>query len=215
MQTPPTWSGLEVVKLLVSALTPIMVLVVGWWISRRQKRLDSLQEKQNLLQQKQLDFLQWTNQKVTEKRLAIFDKLAPEFNALFCYFTFVGSWREVRPPDVVSRKREMDSIVHINAPLFSREFVNRYYEFINACYETYTGWGRDAKLRTLFENRKLALGTAWQPEWEECFVNPSSAVDPNLIKKQYELLMKQFSTELGIGLDADLVSSGPIPANIR
>ncbi|HEY0348815.1 MAG TPA: hypothetical protein VGC60_11755 [Pyrinomonadaceae bacterium] len=72
----PTWNSLEIVKLLVSGLTPIVVLIIGIWISRSLKRLE---------------FLQWTNQKITEKRIAVFEELAPLLNDLLCYFTVLMS----------------------------------------------------------------------------------------------------------------------------
>src|SRR5438552_4634826 len=108
---PPqaTWNSLEIVKLLVSGLTPIVVLIIGIWISRSLKRLE---------------FLQWTNQKITEKRIAVFEELAPLLNDLLCYFTFVGCWKDLSPPELVKRKRLMDRIVNVNAPLFSKEFIN-------------------------------------------------------------------------------------------
>src|SRR5258708_428295 len=133
MNSPPSvWTSLEVAKLIVSALTPFLLIIIGLWINRHLKSLD---------------YLQWTNQKVTEKRIAVFEELAPKLNDLLCYFTFIGCWKELNPPDVIGRKRDMDRIVHVNAPLFSREFVKNYDAFISSCYKTYTGWGRDAKLK--------------------------------------------------------------------
>ena len=56
------WNSLEVAKLLVSALTPLAVLTFGFWINRRLKRVEHLQ---------------WASQKVIEKRLVVFDQVAP------------------------------------------------------------------------------------------------------------------------------------------
>lgn len=202
METPPTpiWNGLEVAKLIVAALTPLVVIAIGMWINRSLKKLD---------------YLQWTNQKITEKRLAIFDKLAPSLNDLLCYFIFVGCWKELTPPQIIERKREMDRTVYVNAALFSKEFITNYDEFMKVCYETYTGWGRDARLRTVLERRKKAAGEKWVNEWNGCFSDESKVSDPDVVKSKYEILMSSFSTELGVGLSSDQVPSGRIPANIR
>jgi hypothetical protein len=197
---PPIWNSLEVAKLLVSALTPLLLIIIGLWINRSLKRLD---------------YLQWTNQKVTEKRIEVFEQLAPLLNDLLCYFTFVGCWKDLNAREVVERKREMDRIVHINAPLFSKEFGQRYHDFIEACYSTYMGWGKDAQLRTLSERRKEAAGTGWKSEWDDCFADEEDCSDPDVVRSKYMLLMSCFSEELGVGLRTDQVSSGQIPANIK
>lgn len=141
-QSAPLWNSLEIAKLIISTLTPIIVLVLGLWISRSLKRLENLQ---------------WTNQKITEKRITAFEELVPLLNDLLCYFTFVGCWKDLTPPEVVKLKRRMDRIVHVNALLFSKEFLSKYNDFINAGYGTYSGWGQDARLRTFWARRKRRL----------------------------------------------------------
>src|SRR6266566_843777 len=100
-----------------------------------------------------------------------FRRIGATLNDLLCYFTFVGCWKELSPPEVVKRKRLMDRIVNVNAPLFSKDFVNKYHEFIGNCYGTYSGWGQDAKLRTLWERRKAAAGGSWPNAWDGCFTD--------------------------------------------
>jgi len=197
---PPPWNTLEIAKLLVSALTSFVVVIVGLAISRSLKRLE---------------YLQWTNQKVTEKRIAVFDELAPLLNDLLCYFTFVGCWKDLSPPDVIERKRRLDRIIHINGPLFSKEFSNRYHEFIEECYKTYSGWGKDAELRTLSQRRKAAVGSAWQPAWDALFSAENECSDPQVLKSKYQSLMSCFSEELGVGLRSEQISSGRLPRNIK
>jgi hypothetical protein len=199
-QVPPIWNTLEIAKLLVSALTPVLVIAIGLLLNRSLKRLE---------------YLQWTNQKVTERRMAVFDQLAPLLNDLLCYFTFVGCWKDLTAPDVIERKRRMDRIVHVNAPLFSKEFSNRYLDFIGECYGTYSGWGKDAKLRTLTKRRREAFGSTWKVEWDECFANENNCSDPKMVRSKYESLMSCFALELGVGLRGDYVLSGRLPQNIK
>ena len=177
------WNSLEIAKLAVSILTPLLVLAIGLVVNRSLKRLEHRQ---------------WTSQKVIEKRLKIFDDLAPSLNDLLCYFTFVGSWKELNPEKVIQIKRSIDRIVHVNAPLFSRDFRARYDSFIDCCYQTYTGWGQNAKLRTTSSRYKVVEG--WDPKWDDCFSQDVEA-DPETVRSAYHALMRQFSVELGIGLD--------------
>jgi len=48
------WNTLEITKLVISFLTPLTVALMGWFISRKLKRLE---------------LIQWSNQKLIEKRL--------------------------------------------------------------------------------------------------------------------------------------------------
>jgi hypothetical protein len=189
---------MEIAKLIISAVTPLIVLVIGLAISRSLKRLE---------------YRQWTNQKITEKRIAVFEELAPLLNDLLCYFTFVGCWKELSPLEVVQRKRLMDRIIHVNAPLFSKEFVNLYTDFIDVCYMAYTGWGEDAKLRTMVGRRKER--TVWNTAWDSCFVDINDCSDPKLVRAKYTSLMSGFAEELGVGLNLDYIPSGRIPSNIK
>jgi hypothetical protein len=179
------WNSLEIVKLVVSILTPVLVLAIGLGINRSLKRLEHRQ---------------WTSHKVIEKRLSIFDELAPSLNDLLCYFTFVGRWKDLTPVEVIKIKRRIDRIVHVNAWLFSSDFKNKYDIFIGYCYETYTGWGQDARLRTTSSRHRLSVGEGWDPKWDDCFSKDVEA-DPETVRSAYRALMTQFSLELGIGLD--------------
>lgn len=98
------WNSLEIAKLLAGLLTPTAIAVLGIYIHRVTKRFE---------------YLQWRNQKLIERRLAIYDDLAPQLNDLRCYFTYVGSWKELDPPAVVALKRTIDKKIHLAAPLFS------------------------------------------------------------------------------------------------
>lgn|SRR5215208_802424 len=152
-----TWSSLEVVKLVVQSATPIMVTVVGFWINRRLKEIEDVQ---------------WTNHKVTEKRLALFEEMAPLINDLLCYFRYIGCWKELKPSEVIEHKRALDRTAYVNQALFSEEFHTKYSNFMEACFLTYSGWGEDPKLLTLTDRRKgealeAALGEKWDTSWDD------------------------------------------------
>jgi hypothetical protein len=195
----PIWNSLEVMKLLVSALTPIAVLGFGFWFNR---------------QLKQFEHLQWAHQKVIEKRIKIYEENVPQLNDLLCYFSFVGCWKELTPPDVVKVKRTLDRTMHVNAPLFPEIVSELYQKFIGLCYQSYTGWGKDATLRTQFERRKAAAKDGWKPSWEAHFATDNYP-DPNEVRAAYAALVKGLAIELGIGLQRPHAPTGRAPVNIR
>jgi len=58
-------NSVQIVTLIVSALTPITVVVLGVVLARASRRIEQVQ---------------WANQTVVTRRLDIFDKLAPGLN---------------------------------------------------------------------------------------------------------------------------------------
>ncbi len=148
------WNSLEIVKLFVSSLTPIAVVWFGFYINRISKRLEQAQ---------------WANQKVIEKRISIYDIVAPKLNDLFCYFAYVGNWKDLTPVEVIKTKRDLDKQVFVYSPLFPRHVFDAYQEFINLCFQPYSGWGHNARLRTDFSQRQEAFADKWEGQWESCF----------------------------------------------
>lgn len=177
---PADWNTLEIAKLVASFATPIVVLCLGVYIHRVTKRFEHFQ---------------WRNQKLIEKRLMVYDSLAPKFNCLLCYFTNVGRWKDINPPAIVSMKRDIDTEIHLARPLFSPDFFRACMDFMSLCFETYVGWGEEPKLRAEFKERRKAHPN-WLPIWErDCFSAPPTG--PTNIHKSYARLMEVFAAEMG------------------
>lgn len=197
MQTDP-WNSLEIAKLIAGLLTPIALGGFGIYVHRVTKRFEHLQ---------------WRSQKLVEKRLAIYDDLAPHFNDLLCYFTYVGVWRDLDPPEVVKLKRVMDKKIYLGAPLFSTEFFAACMDFQTLCYETYNGWGQDASLRTNTHRRREARPKDWKPEWENLF--SAHVADTAEIRAAYKRVMEVFAQDIGVHATFAVPVSGRVPENVR
>ncbi len=197
---PPTsvWTSLEVAKLIVSGLTPIFVVLIGLFLNKRLKKFEHRQ---------------WRNQKLIEKRLAIYDDLAPLLNDILCYYTYVGNWKENTPILIVNLKRTIDKKIYLASPLFCEEFFSACMTFMDLCYESYTGWGQDAKLRTKFQRRQEFFGSKWDKEWNDLFCN-DNCLEPKKIREAYLRIMNIFSEEIGLQQNC-LGVTGKIPENIR
>jgi len=193
-----TWSWLEVAKLAASLVTPVVVAILGVYIHRVTKRFEHSQ---------------WRSQKLIEKRLAVYDDLAPLLNDLLCFFTYVGAWKELDAPTAVGLKRKVDKKVHLAAPLFSPGFFEACMAFQNLCFETYTGWGVDARLRSQFKRRKDVWGAKWDVGWEQLFSDEAS--DPQAVRAAYREVMQAFAADLGVVPVPSVPHSGQVPGNIR
>lgn len=177
------WTSLETVKLLVSALTPLAVLGLGWLVSRSAKRIEDRQ---------------WVDRKVIERRLVLFDDMAPGLNDLVCFFRAVGNFRKTTPPDAVDLKRVLDQQFHTTKYLMSPGWRNAYEHFINGCFQTYTRAGADAAIRADVEHQKRERGGSWVEGWADCFVAKGETTPVKEVARRYEVLMENFAVELGV-----------------
>jgi hypothetical protein len=174
------WSSLEIAKLIVGALTPIFLFVLGYMVTRAARRVEQAQ---------------WASRKLIERRLELYEEMAPTLNDLFCFFTLVGHFREVTPPEALSRKRQLDRIFHAHAPLFSPEFRDRYQDFLNACFLPFTGAGEPARLRASLAAQRRER-RAWKPEWDAMFTQGDES-PPDQIAAAYDDMMDAFASDVG------------------
>ncbi|MGH3980442.1 MAG: hypothetical protein ACRDRZ_15790 [Pseudonocardiaceae bacterium] len=177
-----SWTSLEVVKLVVSALIPIAVVGVGYVVSRATKRLESVQ---------------WANQTVIQRRLDVFGQVAPKLNRLLCFAVFVGSWKEVTPADAIRLKREADEIMYVNRVLFSPELFDAYLAFTETLFEVYARTDGNAPLRVDIQSR---LGNRRNLDWWDDTMEREFATTgiPSLAEVQaaHDTLSERFRRDL-------------------
>jgi hypothetical protein len=184
------WTSFEFAQLGVEALAPVLVVIVGLALNRSVKRLEQAQ---------------WGNQKIIEKRLALYDEIAPDLNKLYCFYMWVGYWKDVSPKDVVDTKRKLDTTVNIYRHLMSRDFYTAYEGFIDLLFLTYSGTGEDAKIRSAIigplGDRSIHANYIWERQWDSSFAPPDQAAPPSEIDAQYHLTMEAFRDCLGVDRD--------------
>jgi hypothetical protein len=176
------WTSLEIAKLIVGAATPVVVLLIGFVINRAARRVEEAQ---------------WANRKLIERRLDLYEEMAPGLNDLYCFFHLVGNFRDVTPPEAVRRKRALDKAFYINEFLMGPEFQSRYHDFMNACFKTFSGTAQDAKVRSSVALQRQER-QGWDPEWEGCFVARDEETPADVVGQRYEALMKTFAAAIGV-----------------
>jgi hypothetical protein len=172
----------ETLQTVLSIITPILVLALGIPIARYTKRLDT----QALV-----------DQKIIERRLALFDEVGPKLNDLYCLSRFVGHFRSIEPAKAVEHKRALDRVIHVNRPIFSPEFRSAYNAFMDTTFEMYTGGAQDAKLRIDRVQLQRERGGEWPAEWNRHF-SQQGGTDPREVVRAYENLVEAFASDLGI-----------------
>lgn len=180
----------EFVSAFGAVATPVVVVIIGWVVSRNLKRLENQQ---------------WRNQELIKTRLGYYQELAPSLNDLFCYFTFVGNWKRMSPAHVVALKRQLDRTLYSAAPLFNSQVVKAYDAFSKLCFQTFNEWGSDAKLRTGFYHRKEHFPGNWNPEWDGQF---DRKIEDSVTAEELDAIREAYTTVLAalVG-DMDLTRS--------
>ncbi|MBB4864143.1 hypothetical protein HNP46_003007 [Pseudomonas nitritireducens] len=140
----PLWNSLEITKIVVGALTPLAIFVFTLITHQGQAAL----EKANADQVRRETQERERVAQVTRQRVVLWTQISPPMNDLYCYFLYVGHWKEISPEQVLLTKRQLDKLIYSNSPFFSQDFLDRYHQFMGAAFKTGNGWGEDAKLRS-------------------------------------------------------------------
>lgn len=177
-QTGQTWTGLEITTLVIVTLTPIMIAFLAFRFNRIIKRLEK----------------QWSNQKIIEKRIEIYDRIVPKLNDILCFYCYIGNWKEITPIDIMKLKSELDKDITISAPLFSHDLITKYNDFNTLCFISFTGWEHDAKIKSLYGHRQ-EHNIEWNEDWIQYF-DTKNVVEPTTMKKRYNDLMECFKRDL-------------------
>jgi hypothetical protein len=122
MQLPPTiwYQNIELWKLIVSAATPIAVVVIGFFLSRSIK---------------EVEHKQWRTQTATEWRIKIYEEMWPLLDQVREHYTDPRHWNQLTPY-MIPIEEDLDKQFRKAEPLFSFETRNRYDQFKFLCQAT-------------------------------------------------------------------------------
>ncbi|MBS0352473.1 MAG: hypothetical protein JSR83_01035 [Proteobacteria bacterium] len=140
----PLWNSLEVTKILVGVLTPLSIF---FFTIENNKATTEAAEKKAAQEKVEIRERERFAQ-VAKERIRLWAEISPQMNDLYCYFLYVGHWKEITPTDVLKTKRSLDKLIYSNSPFFSSDFLSRYQSFMKAAFQTENGWGEDAKLKS-------------------------------------------------------------------
>lgn len=171
-----TWNGFEILKIAISATTPILVLILGIKINNSIKRAE----------------------RSTALRSEIYKGIGAHLNDIYAYLNFVGSWKELTPPQIIAHKRVVDKTMYTYKPFFSNELFKTYERFMNEAFSTYQAAGTDARIRSKIttKNGDRRTSTAmWKQNWENCFTDERNQQAQRIA---YDDFLAQLARDLGL-----------------
>ncbi len=158
------WTSLDLAQLAVSALTPLLVLFLTWAVSQRAKRADQAESREAA----RAAAADRANRRAVDRLVELHKEMAPLINDLYCFFTRVGHFREIDPPTLVTKKRQLDKLYFVNEYLFDVELRRDYQAFMQECFKQFAGAGQDAKIRTSRTQLRRERGNLaeWDGSWD-------------------------------------------------
>ena len=164
-----------------STLTALAVLYLGHVMSIRAKRLEASMSVTEIL---------------IKKRIAIYDSAAPLLNDVLCYMTYVGQWRELKPTQIIQKKRELDTLLHSSRPFFNEEVFERYRKFVDLAFSTDGGRGTSAKIKANIERHAEEYTGEFETAWKRFFVEPENRSRRADVTRAYQSLLKAVGAAL-------------------
>ncbi len=170
---------LEVAKLGIAALTPLMTGLIGVLVLHLGTKLDVTKH---------------LNHELLKKRLALFEDIAPKLNDVFCFYQALGHWAELSPEEVIRRKRAIDRSIQVNRYLFRSDFWDEYQRFEKAHFDMFAAVGQPARLRLDLEHMRERMGDSFKSEWMPLV--SSNPGDHQEQREHYQALMRILGSEV-------------------
>lgn len=165
----------------VLALTPVVVAIVGFFVTRALK---------------QREYDHDAAERRREICKALYDDVGPLLNRIYCYITDLGDYGTYTPPDIIQAKRDADRTFYTYRTLWSETTRQAYAAFMAQAFETHTGVGVPAKVRALrlqkvhfFQN----TGRAWNLEFDAMLTEEQ---DPQAAHRAYEAVVSAFVRDM-------------------
>jgi len=163
----------------ISAVMPlIVILLTGWWVN---KRLETIKSRLQI------------DHSIIEKRAGIYAEIQDDLNNIYSYILRVGNWKDLTPIQILKSKRLVDQKLHTTKPYWSESTVTRYEEFMEICFKTFRGHGKDAGIRAEVEKYKSLSN--WEQSYSDSFVG---GYDKASLTSANKKLIDSFSKDFGI-----------------
>ena len=129
-------------------------------------------------------------------RVEVFRELTQYLNDLYCYFTYQGRWLELSPADATERKRACDRVVHMNAFLWTVEFLDAYKQFTTAAYAETQGRGSAFRFRANVDMHRV--NPRWEDAWSERFVPAAERIRRKEFTEVYQRVLYLAVRDIGV-----------------
>jgi len=176
---------LEVWKVLISILTPIVLVALTYVVNNSiQDRGEKLKREEQVLSEKQ----------------RIYSELGKKLNVIYIYAVDIGDFGSYSPPEIIKIKREADRQFYMYLPYWSENSKKLYEDFTNSAFQPYGKSGSPAKIRATKTQKMAAFEfekRTWDSSWDNYFSTP---IDPEIADKYFVLVSSLLSDTVNFNI---------------
>lgn len=159
------WTRLEIMKLVISTITPLMILFLGIYVTNSERHAEAL----------------------TTARIKSYDTIKDDLNRIDCFVNDVGTWKDETPDKVIGYRRAIEREMYEEKGIWSKKTFDAFIEYMDhAAFHIYGGIGKDAQIRTTSDQKHSITG--WNTEWDSQL---TQEIDPNY-KNAHDVLYESF-----------------------
>lgn len=147
--TPRLWNSLEACKLAATIATPLAVLFLGCLAWSAQRDVVQRWERDQVEQRKSIEAEVKEREKIRDLRLSIYTRTAPLLREVVAYHFHVGPWQDLTPPDVIAKKKRLDSELQPHRALLTPEFYALYHAFMREAFASAGSSHGTSRIRSL------------------------------------------------------------------
>jgi hypothetical protein len=137
------------------------------------------------------------NQELIKARIGIIGDYSNQLNQIFCFYTQVGDFKNLNPDAILSAKRQMEKLAHVNRSIFSEKFFNAHRDFMTSAFHEYSGAGISAKLRVNVKDIMRHFNDMENIGWnEKC--EPTTRREEGIFLHHHQNLLNQMAKEMGL-----------------
>lgn len=175
------WNSLEMVKIAISLLTPLIVLLTGYILNAKISEKTANDTKNNI-----------KTTITANMRLGIYNDIRDKINRIYCFVQDVGTWKDDNPKTIIQYKRSIDSSISTTQGLWTASTLAAFKKYEESAFKSMIGVGIDAQIRTDDGQKKFAV-----PDWNENHWNEriTHEIDPTH-KEKYNILIKSMFKDI-------------------
>ena len=139
-----------------SILIPIMLAIFGVMFHRYRKVVEHNLEHER---------------ETFARRFLGYQEVTSLANDIYCFNALVGHFRDISPVEAIQKKRQLETVVFSNLPLWNDKFCESLTKFLDTCFETQRGRGTMIASVSDVERHVESRKEEWNENWREHFLD--------------------------------------------
>jgi hypothetical protein len=188
---------INAIKAAAGAALPIVVVIIGFHIDRRQKAIEAKTENQR---------------DIISRRFLKYDEISLLCNDIYCFTALIGQYKSISPYEIIEKKHKLEYLVFASLPVWGDKFCEAVNDFIKACFVDKRGAQMTAVSLSDGNRQKAERTNLWDDEMSRIFltenertqylkthfdISPKDSYRKSLLRPRYAKLLCALSESIG------------------